>query len=89
MPSTDYITSFIEQNSAMLDTLRHSIEDEAEETNQLRIVYHSVPMSCLLDKDYQSEVLTRLAGSGVTHIFDCGEANPVEINKVESLTFAR
>ena len=62
MPSPEYIGSFLENNSGMLDILQQSIDDGADTANQLRIVYHSVPLSCLLDKVYQSEIIAKLAG---------------------------
>lgn len=83
LPSNEYLPSFIEENHDVLAKLAN----EADPRHATQIVYHSMPLSCLTDPIFQSEVIERFRNA--KHLLDCPDTNSVETNKLLSLTFAR
>ena len=83
LPSNEYLPSFIEENHEVLV----KIANEADPRHATQIVYHSMPLSCLTDPIFQSEVIERFRNA--KHMLDCPDTNSVEANKLLSLIFAR
>lgn len=55
MPSTEYLPSFFDENSAFLDRLAR----RNDPSHSLDVVYSSAPYSCLDTPAYRSEILER------------------------------
>ena len=92
MRSEAQIPSFLENNSDLIEKLSDKLSMEQENQN-LQLVYHSVPLTCLHDKLYQREFLARFAElsakHNLVHVIDCTETNEVQLNKKSSYYFTK
>ena len=79
------ITEFA--NKTTIDGEEEDDDDDAR--SETRLVHYSMPMSCLMDSRYQAEFLARFRSGAVKHIIDCGETNPIQTNRLNSLTYTR
>jgi hypothetical protein len=74
LPNESYIPAFIRENQSLLS---HFMQNHAE--YQTSVIYHSMPMSCIMNPQYRQEFVLKFKHA--IHVLDCPESNKQEYSR--------
>lgn len=81
LPNESYIPTFINNNHLLFS---HFMQSNVK--YQTAVIYHSMPMSCIMNPQYRQDFMTKFKHA--VHVLDCPESNKQEYSRMKGFTLS-